>query len=401
MKPEFITIREAYDWLSADDLPAGYFGRLCDYLGAKYPQDEVVEYGAYHRLRFINFVGVICLEGVTIEILPKVAAAADDNRKALISMLHHARYLSVAFFEQVSNGPGQDHLLDAFLAAYVQRLQEELQRGVFKSYMEQEENRGVLRGKVLVSEHMRKNAFAPTRVMCRFDEHSENNRLNRLLKCALRIAHKRIAYRMHLQIERCLALLDDVEDGIFHREELDKLEWNRQNERFQDVALFARLIIEKASVHHAGDGHRSFSFLFEMNKLFEAYVGEALKEVAGPGNVFSQHKEKRLLRNTKTNRMNIQLKPDFVTSEGVILDTKWKNAVVNGRYAYQQSDLYQMYAYVTAYKESSRCILLYPYQEEIDRPVWNVVDTDKTIEMAWVRLTDYSATKEDLRRILA
>lgn len=371
--------------------------KLCDYLREKYPTEDVVEYGAYNRLRFINYVGVICLEGITIEILPKIAVSAMDNRKALLSMLHHARFLSVSFFEQVSNGWGQDHLLDALLAAYILRLQEELQRGIFKSYMEHVENRGVLRGKVLLSEHVRKNAFTPARVMCQFDEHSENNLLNRLLKYALRIGQKQIAYRMHLQIERCLALLDEVEDGTVHKEDIGRLEWNRQNERFRDVALFAKLIIEKASVHHLGEHHQSFSFLFEMNKLFEAYVGEALTEVVGAGHVFSQHTEKRLLLNKHTNRMNIQLKPDFVTSGGIILDTKWKSAVMN---AYQQSDLYQMYAYVTAYKEASRCILVYPYQEELAAPVWNVIDTDKTIEMVWVRLDDYTATKEDLRKIL-
>ncbi|MFC5648610.1 McrC family protein [Paenibacillus solisilvae] len=400
MKSNFITVREAYDWISADALPQGYYKKLCNYIHEKYPHDGVVEYGASDRLRFINFVGIICLDEWTIEILPKISVSINDDRKALISMLHHARYINVPFYEQVSNGWGYDHLLDALLAAYVHRLQEELQRGVFKNYMEQVENRSVLRGKILVTEHLRKNAYAPTRVMCQFDEHSVDNRLNRILKYALRVAQRRIAYRMHLQIERCIGLLDEVEDVVIAKEVLNELEWNRQNERFQDVALFAKLIIEKASIHHVGDNHISFSFLFEMNKLFEAYVGEALTEVLGAGRVRSQDTEKKLLLNKNTNRMNIQLKPDFVTSDGIILDTKWKSAVWNGRYAYQQSDLYQMYAYVTAYKEVIRCVLVYPYQEEVVAPVWNVIDTEKTIEMVFVRLGSYSATKQDLKEIL-
>jgi 5-methylcytosine-specific restriction enzyme subunit McrC len=66
----------------------------------------------------------------------------------------------------------------------------------------------------------------------------------------------------------------------------------------------------------------------------------------------------------------------------VIVDTKWKRATYNGRSRYEQSDLYQMYAYVTAYQDVKRCILLYPQQEEeAERPVWEVLNTDKTIEM--------------------
>ncbi|WP_317966727.1 5-methylcytosine restriction system specificity protein McrC [Paenibacillus sp. CCS19] len=360
-----------------------------------------MEYGANNTLRFINFVGVIYLEGFIIEVVPKVALSAEDNRKALISMLHHARYLSVDFYDRIASGMRQDHLLDALLAAYVHRLQDELQRGSYKGYIEHVENRGMLRGKVLVTEHLRMNAFTPSRVVCQFDEHSDNNRLNQILKFALRIAQRRVSDRLYMQIERCLALMSDVEDRLITRDDFDRLVWNRQNERFRDVVLFAKLIIDKVSIHHIGDRHQSFSFLFEMNMLFEAYIGAALMEIAGPANVHSQHTEKKLLLNKKTNRMNIQLKPDFVIGDSeMILDTKWKSAVYNGRLAYQQSDLYQMYAYVTAYEKATRCILVYPYQEEFEAPVWQVIDTNKSIEMAWVRLHDYEATKEDLWRIL-
>jgi 5-methylcytosine-specific restriction enzyme subunit McrC len=76
------------------------------------------------------------------------------------------------------------------------------------------------------------------------------------------------------------------------------------------------------------------------------------------------------------------LKHDFVVSNKVIIDTKWKSATLNGRSIYQQSDIYQMYAYVTAYKHVDRCILLYPKQEgEVEHPIWEVLDTEKTIEM--------------------
>lgn len=83
------------------------------------------------------------------------------------------------------------------------------------------------------------------------------------------------------------------------------------------------------------------------------------------------------------------------------MDTKWKRATNNGRSSYVQSDIYQMYAYVTAYKEVQRCILLYPKQEgEVIHPVWKVIDTEKTIEMCTVRIDEFPETVRELKGII-
>ncbi len=83
------------------------------------------------------------------------------------------------------------------------------------------------------------------------------------------------------------------------------------------------------------------------------------------------------------------------------MDTKWKSATNNGRSSYVQSDIYQMYAYVTAYKEVKRCILPYPKQEiEAVHSVWEVIDTEKTIEMCTKRIDEFSETVRELKKIL-
>ncbi|HLQ72305.1 MAG TPA: ATP-dependent helicase, partial [Bacillota bacterium] len=73
-----------------------------------------------------------------------------------------------------------------------------------------------------------------------------------------------------------------------------------------------------------------------------------------------------------------------------------------GKTNYVQADIYQMYAYVTAYENVERCILLYPNQElEAVHPIWEVIDTDKTIEMHTVRIDDISKTIDALMEIIA
>ncbi|CAM4409679.1 ATP-dependent helicase [Bacillus manliponensis] len=396
-----ITIRESYDWITEDAVTAAQFEELMRYVEEKYPNQQVLDL-RYKRLRFINYVGVIQCSGVRYEIVPKITLSPVDDRKSLLEMLAITGFLPVSFYNQVQNGKEKGDLLTAFVAAFLERLLYELQRGLYKTYERNEGNLYVMRGKLEFSKHIRENAFHQTRAYCAFDEHTENNSLNQLLKCALCIVKAYTkTHALKLYLERCLGYLDRVDSVHCSRLNLQNVTLNRQNERFRDVVLFAKLIVERAAIYSKGSDASSFSFLFKMNMLFEQYIEVALREAVGHKEVMSQHAEKRLLRNKKSNQQNILLKPDFVIDNKVIVDTKWKSATVNEKSRYQQSDIYQMYAYVTAYKEAERCLLLYPKQEgEAKHPVWEVVDTEKTIEMHAVRIDEFAETVSELREML-
>ncbi|MCU5691134.1 McrC family protein [Bacillus cereus] len=332
------------------------------------------------------------------EIIPKLKLTPTDDRKALLGMLSITGFLPVSFYEEVLNGEGRGELLTAFLT----RLLSELRKGTFKTYERHEENLNTLRGKLELSKHIYKNVFQKTKAYCAFDEYTENNPLNQLFKCALLIVKKHTKiHTLKLYLERCLGYLEPIDVVHFTEKEIKSITFNRQNERFRQAALFAKLIVERAMIYSKGRGASSFSFLFQMNMLFEKYIEVALQEAIGNNKIISQHAEKRLLRNKKSGRQNILLKSDFVIDNVIIIDTKWKSATNNGRSSYVQSDIYQMYAYVTAYKEVQRCILLYPRQEiEADYPVWEIIDTEKTIEMCTIRIDEFSETVRELERIL-
>ncbi|MBL3641742.1 McrC family protein [Peribacillus frigoritolerans] len=397
-----ITVREAFDWITQNTVTNAQFEELVQYIEEKYPNEKVLEL-QYKRLRFINYVGVIQCSDVRYEIVPKITLNPVNDQKALLAMLSVTGFLPISFYDQVQNGEEKGNLLDAFLTSFITRLLPELQKGIYKTYERQEDNLYALRGKLQLSKHVRQNMFQKSNAYCAFDEHTENNSLNQLFKCALLIV-KRSAknHRLTLHLERCLGFLEKVDLVQFSQSNLKSIIFNRQNERFRDAALFAKLIIERADIYNQRRNASSFSFLFQMNLLFENYIEAALKEVVGTNALISQDTEKRLLRNKKSGYHNILLNPDFVIDNKIILDTKWKSSSYNGRSRYVQSDIYQMYAYVTAYKDVERCVLLYPKQEgETDYPVWEVIDTEKkTIEMCAVRIDEFSETVSELKEIL-
>ncbi|MGX5469128.1 McrC family protein [Bacillus toyonensis] len=396
-----IIMREAYDWITENDVTAEQFDELIRYIEEKYPNEQVIDQ-KYKRLRFINYVGVIQCSNVRYEIIPKIKLTPIDDRKALLGMLSITGFLPISFYEEVLNGEETGDLLTAFLTTFLTRLLNELRKGTYKTYERHEENLNTLRGKLELSKHIYKNAFQKTKAYCAFDEHTENNELNQLFKCALLIVKKHTKiHALKLYLERCLGYLERVDVVHFTEKEIKSIIFNRQNERFRQAALFAKLIVERATIYSKGRGASSFSFLFQMNMLFEKYIEVALEEAVSNHEIISQHAEKRLLRNKNSNRENVLLKPDFVINNMIIVDTKWKSATNNGRSSYVQSDIYQMYAYVTAYKEVKRCILLYPKQEgEAIHPVWEVIDTEKTIEMRTVRIDEFFETVRELKEIL-
>ncbi|WP_127586130.1 McrC family protein [Paenibacillus koleovorans] len=394
-------IRESYDWVYRDAVRPEAYEALLRYLDQTFPGEVIIE-RLYDKLRFINYVGFIYCEGVEYEIVPKVSLSVDDGEGALLSMLRYVEDMDIAFMERVEVGRRHtDSLMEAFLHAFVQRLLQELKRGVHRTYVSQTDNLLFLKGRLQVSEQLRAGARQSSYAICTFDEHNEDHDLNRMLLAALRVVQRVIQSKYIMEINQVNALLENVREVHPSSTNFKQVTLNRQNERFHDLSYFARMILDRAGWMQSGVDDTAFSMLFEMNKLFEAYVGQALVSLLGEDRVILQDTTKHLLINMKTGQGNILLKPDFVIDESILLDTKWKSCSYNDRVNYSQADIYQMYAYVTSYTYADRCLLLYPWQEDgIELPRWRLAEGDKTIEMHAVRVDTVEHTLEDLEVLL-
>jgi len=108
----------------------------------------------------------------------------------------------------------------------------------------------------------------------------------------------------------------------------------------------------------------AFALLFDMNLLFESYVGHYLKK--NSVDVKLQDKTHHLACLNGAGKF--QLKPDIVIDNGrVIADTKWK--LLNEDKTHQgvsQGDMYQLFAYGKKYTKApcEKLFLIYPKQEK-------------------------------------
>ncbi len=98
--------------------------------------------------------------------------------------------------------------------------------------------------------------------------------------------------------------------------------------------------------------------LFDMNKLFEAYVAEHIKKYFSDRFMVKiQAQEKFLFDEPRT----FALKPDIILEgdEKIILDTKWKFKI-------SEDDMYQMFAYAKRYG-AKKIFILSPAEEDFYR----------------------------------
>ncbi|WP_447409999.1 McrC family protein [Clostridium perfringens] len=325
-------------------------------------------------LRFINYVGYIRLSTVSIEILPKISInhSAELERKALLNMLSKCGVLKVNYSEISSLKLYKESLNEILAYLFSKKLQKELGKGVYGEYVYIEENINSLKGSLRVQEQIKNIASHSSKAFCRFEEFSRDNKLNKILSFFVKEVMKNVKNRETLKLLRVSEMiLGDVDERSITLNEVNNFSFNRLNKPFEDAFTLGKMIVLGESTLGNSGGNKAYSILFKMNEIFEIYIGKLLRELLYEETVHIQHSKYKLLIKEETNRGVFKLIPDIVIEkngiESVIIDTKWKSVESKfNRHGVKREDLYQMYAYLTRYKNVSTVILLYPYNERIE-----------------------------------
>lgn len=413
MKTKYIVIREAYDWLSVgssiNELTIIEFNSVCNYLKTR-NLNNAARYG-FNKIKFINYVGIISVGNLVIEILPKISITNDivKDRKILMFMLSKCNRISVNINEVLETNIVSQSLLDILAKVFTKKLLLELQKGLYLEYVTQEDSLNKIKGKVMLTQNAKINYINKSKVYCRYDEFTENNIFNSIL---LRTTNLLLSVINNSNVKKELniikSIFSDVDDTYIPLPILENYKLNKKNERFKEAFILAKLILNNSTMNKSLGKENGFSILFEMNYLYEEYIGILLKETIEDKTttVNTQEKSKYLLYNKNTGRNEIALKPDIVIYKDnkpkIIIDTKWKSASLDGRERYSQGDIYQMYAYITTYKECEKCILLYPkINEDVVHSTWSLNSDfgDKKIVVREVSLGNYGDTKRELIKL--
>ena len=361
------------------------------------------------EIKFASHCGVISLGDLSIEILPKIyGVEAEDlgsSKNALIRMLSKARRLKLHEAGPAEIFPQKRNLLDIFILHFCHQLRTQLMRGMIRKYVNRKENLNVLRGKLIIGQQFKRNLVHQERLFCRYDELSADNAYNQILKYVLGILLKAATGNRTLQqVSELRVRFEPISDSVADAAAVDSLNFDRLTERYKSIFDQCKYFLERLYPDVVSGKNKCLALLFDMNKLFEEYLGVELRKEArirdlrireqGPCKYFAT------LENS--GEPIFRMKPDisFVDRNNqpvMIADAKWK--ILDKReknLGISQADMYQIGSYASRYGVKS-LVLLYPMQEKLTKSVYLTLEgTEATLLVQPVDISerkDYSPAR--------
>jgi 5-methylcytosine-specific restriction enzyme subunit McrC len=340
--------------------------------------EQIVKYNEMHgnkyfnignkRIYFKNYVGVIQVGNLTIEILPKADKEVGEDTKnmwhnALVYMLYVCGYMNIDSISQADLQIKQLTLMDLFNKVFFSEVEAIVHQGLIRKYQYNTDNRNFLKGRLIFSKHITQNHLHKEKFYTSAQVYDHDNIFNQILLKALKILKmKNKSNRFYSDACGLLYYFDNISNVNITDSIFKSLEFNRNTAKYETAVTLARLIIHNYSPDIKTGNNNVIGLLFDMNMLYEKVVYRLLKrhEVKYQRNhlkLYSQYSE--IFWNNKTIRPDIMgeyISSSDQTKKRFIIDTKWKRPY-DGNPA--DDDLKQMFAYNVHFGAYSS-ILVYP-----------------------------------------
>ena len=288
-------------------------------------------------IKATSWVGTVAVDDYRILIRPKVAAAN------LFHMLE-AGGKAVAVRPEVFEYERSGDLLPAFATFYASALERGLARGLPREYHEFDGRLVALRGRVDTKEQLRFGGL-PVPVACRFDEHTPDIQVNRIVRGAAEVLLRLpgVSVMTRQTLSRLVAQLVAV-SAVRPSDLSTATRFSRLNSHLETADRLARLVLAGSGITNRAGGEGASAFLVNMNTVFESYLEHRLRRaLRGRLQVSGQHGA------SLDHDDRVGIRPDLVFSRSkravYVGDAKYK--LTEGGFG-READYYQLLAYTTA-----------------------------------------------------
>ena len=329
-------------------------------------QKRYVQPFTFHSLskgtyfKFYSFVGVLELEHARIVIVPKFNRTFLD----VVEMMLFAEEMPIPIEHDTKTELAQHSLVELLVKIFVKEVENILRIGVFKEYVTESDNLNLLRGSIEVREHIKVNMFQQGKIYCVYDELETNVIENQVIRTALEIARRfNVSKELMKDVHRLLDEFTMIAD-VFPYEEWPNFQYTRLNQHYERGHKLAYYIWKQMYMNHMYEFHQRthFSFLLDMNELFEKFVGQLfVKFLPRAYKVKEQAMfKKAIIRDGESYRV---MKPDILIESSeqqtIVIDTKYKPY---GKHRVSNADIYQLsfYGHFVADDVPFTAMIIYP-----------------------------------------
>lgn len=328
-------------------------------------------------VKFNQYLGVIQVGNITIEILPKISQVVEKGDKAkwqkvLIDMLRECRWMQVYAQDKASLRFKPNSILEAYLELFVLECEEIMRQGLVKKYRAVANNCTALKGKLLFHKQIQVNMVHKERFFTRHQVFDSQNTFNQIVLKALKLIPT-ISQSPYLKdkVFNLLLSFPELEDIVIKNETFEKLVFDRKTSRYKEaIEIAAMLLLNYRPDISTGQNH-VLAILFDMNDLWEEYIYRQLYKSKPTNWVIRAQNSKQFWKLNSSNVFKT-VRPDIVihnqsNDTKIILDTKWK---IPDNDLPADADLKQMFVY-NEYWTGKNALLLYPNATYTEKPVYH------------------------------
>jgi 5-methylcytosine-specific restriction enzyme subunit McrC len=306
-----------------------------------------------------------------------------------------------------------DNIHDLFAAILARGIAEQVKRGMHRDYVQVEDTFAGLRGKIQVSESIKRQTLPLGKLVCTYDEFSYDSPHNRALKSVMRLLIRQgdVGSENKIALRKLLLFFTDVTDITPAGIRWDSMKYHRNNAPYRMLLEICRLTVEGLLPATKAGTHILKSWLPDekMHHLYEKFVLAYYKKHYPkflPRSVFIDW---NIDNNDKVSFMP-HMKTDILLQNNnkyLIIDTKYYGQTMQTSYDKQtfiSGHLYQIYAYVKNLDKNATGnvagILLYAKTDEAVTPDGDLTIAGSPISLKTLDLNlEWKEITEQLNRL--
>ncbi len=294
-----------------------------------------------------------------------------------------------------------ERIQDLFAAILAKGISQQLKQGLYREYVSRQETLPVLRGKLNINETIQNRIQQRKVLTCEFDELSEDNRFNQILKTTaeLLMREKTVAAAQKQALKRVLPFFDGVQTVNPLSIRWNTLRFQRMNRSYEMLLNVCRLVLE-GMLQTTEDGrYKMTAFSDEhMERLYERFILEYYRQhhpqlKASASQVpwaLDENADSASVSFLPTMQTDIMLRCGDRT---LIIDAKYYGHTMQthyDRHRVHSANLYQIFTYVknqeAAQTGSVSGMLLYAKTEETIVPDFTLGITGNQISVKTLNL---------------
>lgn len=349
------------------------------------------------NVKFKQFVGVLKVGDLTIEVLPKIDRGKEENKgmwqKILLQMLIRSKTIPILPNNLAQLNAQKHTLFEAFIQLFLQEVERILADGLVKKYRSKEGNLNALKGRLMFGRHIAENIVHQERFYTTHTTYDTQHLLHQIIAKTLRLI-RQIGSENQPNLARILFDFPEMPDIKVDETTFERIVYGRNTERYRQAMYWAKMLLLNYYPDVQNGNKEVVAIMFDMNKLWEKFVLVEMQRQITDYEVSGQSSKCfwETFGKTKTIRPDIFLHKN--DKPNIIVDTKWK---IPDDDKPSDNDLKQMFVY-HLYFEADTTILLYPANGKNKAISGNYQGNyeGKMLKMCYLDILDGDKLKESL-----